>query len=207
MRFVPTLLGFTDGDVWRPGIGDPTVMGWLTVFAYFGVAVLCFRRSRKAIASPGARGECLFWGGLTAILVILGFNKQLDFQTLLTLTGRKIAIAQGWYENRRPVQLIFVCLVALAAIAGFAFFWRLVRAQSGELWISLLGLVLLVAFVVVRAASFHHADTLISFRPLGIRMNWVLELGAIGIIGFGTRSQRGTRTLNIGRIDSKPVLR
>lgn len=181
-------------------------MGWVTVFAYFGVAVLCFRCARKVRAYSERRTEGLFWGGLAALLVLLGINKQLDFQTLLTLTARKIAIAQGWYENRRPVQLLFVFLVGLAAFGGFVFMWRLVREQSGELWLSLLGLVLLLAFVIVRAASFHHVDALISFRVAGIRMNWVLELGAIGMIALGTRRKQETKALNLRSIDSKAVL-
>jgi len=206
MRFAPVLFAFNDSDVWRPEIGDPTVMGWVTVFAYFGVAALCFRCAVKVKAYPRRRSEVLFWGGLTALLVLLGINKQLDFQTLLTLTARKVAIAQGWYENRRPIQLMFILLVGLAAIGGFAFMWRLVREQSGELWLSLLGLILLLAFVIVRAASFHHVDTLINFRVSGIRMNWVLELGAIGIIALGTRSKQGTLNLNLRDIDSRAAL-
>ena len=33
---------------WVPGIGDPSLMGWLTVVAYFVTAFLCYRASRKA---------------------------------------------------------------------------------------------------------------------------------------------------------------
>jgi hypothetical protein len=190
MRFVPALLAFTNGDVWRPGIGDPTVMGWLTVVAYFAVAALCIRCAIKAPPEPRRRGTVVFWGGLGALLLLLGVNKQLDLQTWLTLTARRIAIAQGWYENRRPVQMLFVVLVGLAGAAGFAFMWRLVRAHSRKLWLSLLGFVLLLVFVIMRAASFHHMDAVINFRFAGLRMNWVLELGAIGLIALGTRQQR-----------------
>src|SRR5882672_1117833 len=35
------------GD-WSPGIGDPTVMGWLTVAAYFAASWLCVRAFRRA---------------------------------------------------------------------------------------------------------------------------------------------------------------
>lgn len=186
MRFVPALLAFTDGDVWRPGIGDPSVMGWVTVFAYFAVAVLCLRCARQASVPVRRHTEVVFWCGLATLLMLLGVNKQLDLQTWLTLTGRRIAVAQGWYEHRRIVQLFFGLFVGLAAFGGFVFMWRLVR-RSRELWLPLAGLVLLLAFVIVRAASFHHIDTLINLRFGGVRMNWVLELGAIAVIGLGAR--------------------
>ena len=117
MRSFPALLAFTDGDVWRPGIGDPTVMGWVTVLAYFVVAFLCGRCAVRAKNQAG-RTEMIFWGVLVVTMVLLGFNKQLDLQTFLTLTVRKVAIAQGWYDNRRVVQLAFVGLVAIAGVGG-----------------------------------------------------------------------------------------
>ena len=46
----------------------------------------------------------LFWMGLAALLVFLGFNKQLDLQTAFTFLAKDFAKATGWYENRRIVQ-------------------------------------------------------------------------------------------------------
>lgn len=49
---------------WRPGIGDPTVLGWLTVVGYLAAAWVCFRaaramrplqRSRPTLDSRSAR--------------------------------------------------------------------------------------------------------------------------------------------------------
>ena len=56
------------------------------------------------------------------MLIVLGINKQLDFQTLLTEIGRKIAHAQGWYEQRQEVQVIFVSLLMLIGAAGLLTF-------------------------------------------------------------------------------------
>ena len=183
------MLAFTDGDVWRLGIGDPTIMGWVTVAAYFTVAMLCLREVIHGRRVKAAPEKVLFWGTLTALLVFLGFNKQLDLQTLLTLTGRRIAIAQGWYENRRMVQVFFVGCVAVGGFLSVALMRRLVHKHA-DLRLPLLGLVVLLAFVVVRAASFHHVDQLINFRMAGIRMNWVLELGAIALVAIGAAQAR-----------------
>jgi hypothetical protein len=190
MRSVPVLLAFTEGDVWRPGIGDPTIMGWVTVVAYFAVAVLCFRRARDARRESQRRTETIFWNVLSALLVLLGINKQLDLQTWFTLTGRHIALSEGWYEYRRPVQFAFIVFIVLLAIGASGFMWRLVRAHCRELWLALLGFVLLLTFVIVRAASFHHVDVLINLDLAGVRMNWILELGAIAVIALGSLQKR-----------------
>lgn len=52
-------------------------------------------------------------------------------------------------------------------------------------WVALSGIVLLFSFVVIRAASFHHVDQFLGAGPF--KMNWVLELGSIGIIAFAAR--------------------
>ena len=195
---VSALLAFTDGDVWRLGIGDPTVMGWLTVVAYFVVAIFCLREAVHARRVRAPSEKLLFWGTLTMLLVFLGFNKQLDLQTLLTLTGRRIAIAQGWYENRQVVQIFFVGCVAVGGFISVALMRRLVRKHA-DLRLPLLGFVVLLVFVVIRAASFHHVDQLINFRMGGVRMNWVLELGAISLVAMGAaKARKGPATNDRG---------
>src|SRR5688500_15926502 len=189
---VSALLAFTDGDVWRLGIGDPTIMGWVTVAAYFTVAMLCLRQAVDTRRQKAAPEKVLFWGTLTALLVFLGVNKQLDLQTLLTLTGRRIAIAQGWYENRRVVQIFFVGCIAVGGFLSVAVMRRLVYKHA-DLRLPLVGFVVLLGFVVIRAASFHHVDQLINFRLAGVRMNWVLELGAISLVGMGASKARQRR--------------
>jgi len=48
----------------------------------------------------------------------------------------------------------------------------------------LIGTVFVVAFVTIRAASFHHVDTLIGTPVAGLRMNWILELGGIACVAL-----------------------
>jgi hypothetical protein len=189
------IFAFTDGDVWRPGIGDPTVMGWITVVAYFAAALLCFR---QAVAKPTSvsREKKVFWSTLTILLIFLGFNKQLDLQTLLTLTGRRIALAQGWYGKRRVIQLIFVLVIAIGGLLSVVVMGTFVRRHP-ELRLALVGLVTLLVFVVVRAASFHHVDQVINLHVGGVKMNAVLELGAIALVSLGAL-KAGTDRDNTG---------
>ena len=45
--------------------------------------------------------------------------------------------------------------------------------------------VLLLAFVLIRAASFHHVDALIKSTLAGVRWNAIMELGGIGLTALG----------------------
>lgn len=179
---------------WRPGIGDPSLLGWATVASYAVAAWLCREAARRAgrtahtvarlapVHAADQRALAAFWTGACALLVLLGVNKQLDLQSLLTQVGRDLAIAQGWYETRHRVQVAFVAgLAGLGALAGAGVAWRL-RRVLGRVAGPLLGLAAIAVFVVVRAASFHHVDLRLHGGPLPL--NPVFELGGIVLVGW-----------------------
>lgn len=173
---------------WRPGIGDPTFIGWFTVFAYLAAAVACFRAwQRVARASTRSRTLSHVWLLFAVLMLALGINKQLDLQSLFTVVGRQLALDHGWYEQRRAVQALFIRAVAVAGLLTlFAGAW-LVRRHLADVWLAGLGAVFIVVFVVVRASSFHHVDTLLSGTLGGARVNWILELGGIALVFAGAR--------------------
>ena len=178
---------------WSPGIGDPSFFGWLTVIAYFAAALGAWAASRRITAAmaalSAARRERWFWRLLSLAFGVLGINKQLDLQSLLTELGRLAARAQGWYEVRRSVQFAFIAGAAAVGLLAALSALYLVRAASAGAKVAALGSALVVTFVVVRAASFHHVDELIDVRWLGLRVNWILELGGIAVVLAGTALQ------------------
>jgi len=182
---------FSDSDNgwiggWSPGIGDPTIMGWLTVVLYsFGVWQ-CYQVVRNH-SKFLRKNEGTLWWMLVYGLLALGINKQLDLQTALTEIGRIVAAKQGWYENRHKVQIIFIYgVVALALFSSLilAFFAR--NAPFPTLF-ALIGIVCLISFVVIRASSFHRVDLYIDSVFYGVRMNWIMEMGGIFIVIVGAR--------------------
>jgi hypothetical protein len=167
-------------ESWSPTIGDPTVMGWLTVVAYVVVAVLCVTAARRT----ASRGYAWVWWMLGAMSLVLAVNKQLDLQSWFTVVGKRTAIEQGWYESRRTVQAWFITgLAAAGALAGAALWLALGRARRRFAW-ALVGATFIVVFVVVRAASFHHMDIFLKSELWGVRPNWILELGGLAVLGF-----------------------
>ena len=170
---------------WSPGIGDPTPLGWFTVAAYLVAALLCLRARRVAREerAAGAR-HCshMFW--LVGVLGLfgLGVNKQLDLQTAFTEFGRILAREQGWYEDRRMVQLAFIAGVLTAALIGLGWLVRVSRKDARRLRLAIVGAAGLAAFVAIRASSFHHVDILLREQLFGLRWNGWLELGGIACV-------------------------
>lgn len=202
MPAVSALLSTTADGRWHPSIGDPSLVGWITVLAYLATAVLAGRNARagaqqaawwgaqthgEAQASE-ARLLSRFWWCIACLLLALGVNKQLDLQTLFTQVLRDLARAQGWYEARRPYQVAFIVAVGLSSAAGTALLAYAMRRVLARVWLGLAGLGLLAGFVLIRAASIHQVDVLL--KQGAVRLNWVLELGAIGVIALSALRER-----------------
>ena len=167
---------------WVPGIGDPTVLGWVTVAVYFIVALVCL----KAVFNEQSdRKLKTFWLILTFFLIALGINKQLDLHTLFTQIGRNIALEQGWYKDRRTVQAGFIIIIGLTGVTFLTFLIKIYHDTSSSVKIALTGCVILFAFILIRASSFNHIEIFINLEFIGIKLNWLLELSGLVVIGVG----------------------
>lgn len=139
--------------IWRASFGDPTILGWLTVVLYLVAGIACYGAGRRGRSIAKQR---LFWWVLSGFVIVLGINKQLDLQSLLTDFAKALARAQGWYDNRRVVQAAFVAGFGLGGVAFALFMARLARTGGWPAWMALAGLALVVCYVVLRAATFNH---------------------------------------------------
>lgn len=179
------LLAATVDGRWTPGIGDPTPMGWFTVVAYVGTAVICWRAARLGALRMDAslsRHHVAFWTILSIVLALLAVNKQLDLQTLITDVGRTLARQQGWYDQRSVVQMAFIGIVATVCLVSLVAFVWCMRDIARRHVLAIVGLTFLLGFILIRASSFHHMDRLIGATFVGLRMNWIFELGGIGLV-------------------------
>lgn len=180
---------------WTPSIGDPSVMGWVTVGCYFLIALCCLLvRKIEPLEEDNSSLEQhnyrKFWLVLALCLMFLGINKQLDLQSLFTQIGRDFALSSGWYEHRKTVQKIFLLTIGVSALACSAWLIYKFRSACGTIKVALLGFILLLAFVVMRAASFHNFDYLIRYQIAGIKFNWLMEIGTLLIIAVAALSYR-----------------
>jgi hypothetical protein len=188
MRAGLLLLGAVEGGRWRPGIGDPTVMGWVTVAAYFVAAIGCFLAAWREPLPDGTRRPraqpSRFWLALTGLMVALGINKQLDLQSLATQIGRDVIKGWNLYQERRELQAGFIVAVALVCAGSLALVLWAARRNLKRRWPAIVGMLFILGFVVIRAASFHHVDAFLAARLGGVKWNWIFELGGISLVGL-----------------------
>jgi hypothetical protein len=116
------------------------------------------------------------------MLVALGINKQLDFQSLLTQVARDLAQSQGWYSQRRLYQVHFIKVIALGGLVSLALLCWLCRHDWRRRFLALVGMIGLVGFIMIRASSFHHVDQLLGMRLSILKVNWIIEIGSIGCV-------------------------
>ncbi len=179
------LLAEVVDGIWRPGIGDPTVVGWATVVAYLAAACGCLRAAWRERRPGGSRRPSGFWIALAAMMLALGINKQLDLQSLVTVIGRRVLEARGLYEHRRTYQLAFIFAVAITCASLLAALLWAARASLRRRGLALVGVIFVIGFVIIRAASFHHVDAFLGATLGGLTWNWILELGGIAIVAVG----------------------
>lgn len=180
------LLAASEGGRWHPGIGDPTALGWVTVAAYLVAAIACALASRREPMTDGTRRPAgrpsRFWLLLAALMLALGINKQLDLQSLVTQTGRDVVRALNLYSGRREIQMGFIAvviLICLATVTGLLWVSRRTLRRRGT---AIAGMMFILGFVMIRASSFHHVDAFLGAQLVGLRWNWILELGGISVV-------------------------
>jgi len=172
-------------------IGDPSFMGWFTVAAYFIAAVISFKlylSSDQLFSNVVVKKQKTFWLLVTLIMLFLGVNKQLDLQSLLTAIGKYYAHRDGWYEDRRLIQVAGIIGIISTLLIGVSVFSYKMRAILKTNRLAIVGLCFLLLFVAIRATSFHHMDIVINTTVFGVRMNWVLELFGIFLVAISAVS-------------------
>ncbi len=174
---------------WQPTIGDPTWQGWATVLVYLATAALAFRAGRASFPPATQARERAFWGLTLLLLLALAVNKQLDLQSAVTAAGRCLALAQGWYGQRRLLQLGFLIVLALLAAVFLAVLLRMLRGSWPRSALPALGIVFVCTFVLMRAVGFHHIDRLLGLTMglpvLSLRANTALEWSGPALISLG----------------------
>jgi len=176
---------------WSPGIGDPTIGGWVTVVLYFLAVVTTWKTTNIVQARERfVAEESYTWRTISIMFCALGINKQLDLQTAMTDLGRIIANHQGWYNERQTVQIWFIVGVATVCVLITCVLLTLSRRAPPPTWLALVGTATVLAFVLIRAASFHHIDRFLGATILGLRWNWVLEMGGISTVIVASEVRR-----------------
>lgn len=169
---------------WKPGIGDPSFMGWFTVFSYYLVASLCLLKMISRALLPGKKAW-LFWAFMCLTMIVLGIIKQYNLLSAVTEMWRLIARHGGWMEQRWIFQVGAMILFFVISVIFSTFLYRRsLQFFSVQEKIAAFGLVYLVLFVGLRAISLHQLGTVLGWEIWGVRINWIAELFGIYWICF-----------------------
>jgi hypothetical protein len=168
---------------WTPWIEDPTFAGWLTVALYWTTSFSCWKAGREAELEDNRRSNERYALRSIAILFLaLGINKLLNLMTALTMLGRAVAYLQGWYERRQSVQVVLIGLVAVLCVLAAIALLIWMRRVLIPTWFALIGTTMTLAFVLIRAISYHDIDRFLSERIFGLPWNRVIEIGGISVV-------------------------
>ena len=165
---------------------DRTTFAWVIVVCYFagaGASVGAWTRAESR--------ERRFWLATAILLVLLGLNKELDLQNALTQSARAVVRNLGLYEHRRLMQGGFLLLLGTTGVMAAFLLAGWLRRSSRSARTAAVGIALLFAFVIMRAASFHHIDRWVTIDVAGLRSGLWLELAGIAVIGVSALLYRG----------------
>ena len=137
-------------DHWMDIWGDPILSGSIFMLSYGVTAVLIFRAARQTTAR-----ESRYWRLCGFLFLFQLLNTNLDLHALVWTTGRCLAHAQGWYDNRGEVQVLiltgFAFLVVLTLLLTLIVF---VRNIFGIILLTL-GVVIALGFTMVKGINYH----------------------------------------------------
>jgi hypothetical protein len=109
-------------------------------------------------------------------------------QSAFTEIGRVAVGAVGWYQQRAVVQVTFIAIAIVACLVALAVLLIWSRKAPLSTWFAVFGIMLVIAFVLSRATSFHHIDRFIKTPAIySLRWNWIIEIGGIAIVLLASR--------------------
>lgn len=142
---------------WQASIAHPAMSDWVTVAVYLMAVLASAFAFRKAVERHQHR-ERSIWRIIALLMLALAINEPLDLQSLATIAGRANAHANGWYAQRRIVQLVFIVVWgATVAAAGCAILLA-AKHTHPAVRLALIGVASIGLFTVLRVASIHHLD-------------------------------------------------
>ena len=173
--------------IWQPGIGDNNGWGWSAVALYYVTALLAGAlvwQSGRSQPQSVARQDRRFFAGLALLFLGLGLARQTGALRWLTNLGRAVAWEQGWYTHRTLPQQQIIAGIYYSAIVLLLILVWLNRRTLWRHGLLLLGVVLLLGYLGVRAVSLHSIDYMLTYRRIGgIPWGSAIELGSLLFIG------------------------
>lgn len=166
---------------WKP---TPIRLGILFCYPILAIGALFVASMGNPSIHLDSR-EVRFWRGAGGILLLLGLNKSINLNFLLTAWARALARHLGTYDGRSSAQLILLVSLALGGGAILYTMRRTLRNWMASSPLAGAGLLILFAQIAVRTVSWHPIQTTLALDILGWKLKWIVEGGAQCLILAG----------------------
>jgi Ca2+/Na+ antiporter len=150
------------------------------ISVYVGISLLCTLAALSAGVRGHSRRHALGWLLCSAAFIAMAVLRLLGAEDRIRQALRKLALAQGSYEERAVLQAPLVVLILAGMILlvfGAQRVWRSKLPENSDrlLGVALLSVAAFVPLYAVRMISWHTTDRILYGG--GIHLNWILDLG------------------------------
>jgi len=101
--------------------------------------------------------------------LLLGLNKQLDLQLLLTRVGKRLVYGLGLYDFRWAFRIGVFFLTLVVGGVAVLYGVRTLRHASSHLRWAFMGLAIVLLYITIRAALFQHVSSRLA-GPLSLQL-------------------------------------
>jgi len=176
-------------DIW----GDPLLSGTIFMASYGVTALLIFRASSGAEAR-----ENWYWKICGSLFLFQMFNTNLDLHALIFTTGRCLAHAQGWYENRREFQFILLLVLAfiislILLVVLIVFFRNII-----ENILLTLGVSIALGFTLIKGINYHDIEQYYSHAIGPFRVADFIEFSGVVLANIAALIRLNTNKIRRG---------
>jgi hypothetical protein len=160
----------------------------LLALAYLVAAVFCsLILQYRAVGGEALTVDDRGWQIFSAGLFLMSLYTFLGGEQALVLWVRGMARTEGWYELRRPIQVMALVIALVAGFQGFSRIWSI--ALGSELPLALVlataGMGMLTLVFCLHLVSYHYTDAVLDQGFSGLRIARWLELSGLGLVLLG----------------------
>lgn len=160
----------------------------LLALAYLVAAVLCtLILQYRAVGGEALTMDDRGWQIFSAGLFLMSLYTFLGGEQALLFWMRGMARTEGWYELRRPVQLMALAVMLVAGFQGFSRIWSIALGSELPLALALAtaGMGMLTFVFCLHLVSYHYTDAVLDHDLSGLRIARWLELSGLGLVLLG----------------------
>ncbi len=178
---------------WSEIWGDPLITGSVAMISYLVTGLLVFWTAKQLLGR-----ERILWMICAGLLIFQVMNTPLDLHAFVWTTGRCLAHIQGWYNERRAIQIILAAGVLIVAgllfLAGLIFFRKSLKSS----FVLLTGVGLALGLTVIKGISFHDFARTLNIAVGPFRIADLIELLGVAIAALAVplRRRQGQRKLS-----------